>query len=295
MPRDLPSLNALRAFDSVARLLSVSRAATELHVTHGAVSRQVRALEAELGIPLLRRHGRGIALTDAGQRLRDVTVDAFERLRAGVQTLQPAASASFVLACPGSVLSRWMIPRLARLQQALPGLRLRLAVLEREHTEVLAGVDAALLLKAPPWPPNWQVKTLATERIGPVLGIRHPHQASLRKGDLAALCREPLLHTSSRPQAWRDWARAQPIAFKRLQFGRAFEHLDYLLAAALAGLGVAIAPQHLVADDLADGRLLAPWGFRATRAHWALCMPTPHTDPRCDALAAWLRQELHDG
>ncbi|MEB0151109.1 LysR substrate-binding domain-containing protein, partial [Pseudomonas sp. CCC2.2] len=81
---------------------------------------------------------------------------------------------------------------------------------------------------------------------------------------------EPLLHTTSRPQAWPSWAQQNAIDAKALKYGQGFEHLYYLLEAAVAGLGVAIAPEPLVAEDLRAGRLAAPWGFKETPAQLAL-------------------------
>jgi len=293
MSRELPSLNALRAFEAAARLESVSRAGLELHVTHGAVSRQIRALEAELGVALFGRDGRGLALTPAGRHLRDGAAGAFAQLRKTCDELRRGTDrAPFVLGCSGSVLARWVIPRLQRLGRDLPELQLHLSAGEDMPAPALPGLDAALLLAEPPWPAPWQVHVLATERIGPVLSPRHPRFDTLRKGNAAALCKESLLHTASRPQAWPAWARAQRIAAGRLHYGQSFEHLYYLLEAAVAGLGVAIAPQPLVADDLAAGRLAAPWGFRATQANWVLCAPKRANDARLAALADWLRREL---
>jgi DNA-binding transcriptional LysR family regulator len=293
MSRELPSLNALRAFEATARLESVSRAAAELHVTHGAVSRQIRALETELGVPLFVREGRGLALTPAGRQLRDGAASAFAQLRQTCDELRHQAShAPFVLGCAGSVLARWVIPRLERLGRDLPDLKLHLSAIEDLPAPALPGLDAALLLAEPPWPAEWQTHVLSPERIGPVLSPHHPRYAILRKANVGALCKEALLHTTSRPQAWPAWARAQRIAAGRLHYGQSFEHLYYLLEAAVTGLGVAIAPQPLVADDLAAGRLAAPWGFRATRANWTLCAPKRANDPRLAALADWLRKEL---
>src|SRR6185312_486194 len=255
--RDLPSLNALRAFEAAARLGSMSLAAQELHVTHGAVSRQ----------------GRGVALTAIGQQLREQCSAAFGQLReAWLQLRHARATAAFVLGCSGSVLARWMIPRLERLRHELPALTLHLAVQEEPVAGHLADVDAALLLAAPPWPAGWQVHELAPERIGPVLSPRYPG--------------------AERPQAWPEWARAMKLSPESLQQTQALPHLYFLLEAAAAGLGVAIAPQPLVADDLAAGRLIAPWGFRATPASWALCAPKQASDPRLAELANWLRREL---
>ena len=294
MPRELPSLNALRAFDTTARLENMSRAADELHVTHGAVSRQIRALEAELGTPLFSRQGRGLALTSAGLRLRDATAAAFGQLREVYGELRHgAAQAAFVLGCPGSLLARWMIPRLDRLGHDLPQLKLHLSADERALGDpALPGLNAALLLTERPWPAAWQVQVLAPEQIGPVLSPRYAGFERLRKASTAALRKEALLHTASRPQAWPAWARAERIDPQSLRYGQSFEHLYYLLEAAVAGLGVAIAPQPLVADDLAAGRLVAPWGFRKTRAAWVLCAPRHSQDARLDRLAHWLRDEL---
>jgi DNA-binding transcriptional LysR family regulator len=296
MSRELPSLHALRAFEAAARLESVSRAARELHVTHGAVSRQIRALEEELGRPLFARQGRGLALTGAGQHLRDACAAAFGQLRdACTQLRQEGAQAPFVLGCPGSLLARWMIPRLDRLGRDLPEIRLHLSASEGGFDAELAGLDAALLSAEPPLPATWQSFALAGERIGPVLSPRHPRAAALAKAPAQALLDGPLLHTSSRPQAWPDWIRSQGLDPQRLRYGQAFEHLHYLLEAAAAGLGIAIAPAQLVADDLAAGRLLAPWGFTATRAQWLLAAPKRSTDPRVPQLAAWLRAQFaHD-
>ncbi len=293
MSHDLPPLNALRAFEAAARLNSVSHAASELHVTHGAVSRQVRSLEEHLGVALFSKEGRGLKLTDAGIRLRDVRAELFNRLRSTCAELQQGqADAPFVLACPGSLLARWFIPRLDRLNRELPELRLQLSASEGELDPRRSGVDATLWFAEPPWPADMQVFELAAERIGPVLSPRYAHFAALHQAPAAALLGEPLLHTSSRPQAWPSWAASNGLDASALKLGQGFEHLYYLLEAAAAGLGVAIAPQQLVADDLAGGRLVAPWGFVETSARLALWVPARRLDKRAQLLAAWLRHEL---
>lgn len=293
MSHDLPPLNALRAFEAAARLNSVSQAASELHVTHGAVSRQVRSLEEHLGVALFSKEGRGLKLTDAGIRLRDVSAELFNRLRSTCAELQQGqADAPFVLACPGSLLARWFIPRLDRLNRELPELRLQLSASEGELDPRRSGVDATLWFAEPPWPADMQVFELAAERIGPVLSPRYAHFAALHQAPAAALLGEPLLHTSSRPQAWPSWAASNGLDTSALKLGQGFEHLYYLLEAAAAGLGVAIAPQQLVADDLAGGRLVAPWDFVETSARLALWVPARRLDKRAQLLAAWLRHEL---
>ncbi|MBH3341381.1 LysR family transcriptional regulator [Pseudomonas mendocina] len=291
MSRDLPPLNALRAFEAAARLQSVSKAGEELHVTHGAISRQIRALEEQLGVSLFHKEGRGVKLTDAGLRLRDVASESFERLSSVCTDLRrQQAERPFVLGCPGSLLARWFIPRLDRLQRELPELNLQLSASEGELDPRRPGIDATLLFAEPPWPADMQVYALAPERIGPVLSPRYARHAELAGQAPAALLGEPLLHTASRPQAWPQWAHAQGLAPAALRQGQGFEHLYYLLEAAAAGLGVAIAPQLLVADDLAAGRLVAPWGFTDTAAQLALW--SRPGDSRSERLADWLRREL---
>ncbi|UVJ44080.1 LysR family transcriptional regulator [Pseudomonas sp. LS1212] len=293
MSRDLPPLNALRAFEATARLNSVSQAAEHLHVTHGAVSRQLKVLEEHLGVALFVKDGRGLKLTDAGIRLRDASSEAFERLRTVCSELsQGSADAPFVLGCSGSLLARWFIPRLGRLKAELPDLRLHLSAGEGDLDPRRPGLDALLVFAEPPWPADMQVHVLASERIGPVLSPHFARFAQLQQAPARALLGETLLQTTSRPQAWPTWARQNGIAADALSYGQDFEHLYYLLEAAVAGLGIAIAPEPLVADDVRAGRLAAPWGFCETPAQLVLWVPKRAADGRAEQLAQWLRAEL---
>lgn len=293
MHHDLPSLNALRAFEATARLNSVSQAAKELNVTHGAISRQLKSLEAELGVTLFVKEGRGLKLTDAGILLREASGEAFTRLQGACAELKRrTGEAPFVLGCPGSLLVRWFIPRLDRLGRELPELRLQLSTGEGDLDPRRPGLDASLLFAEPPWPADMRVHELAVERIGPVLSPRYGRFEALSRAAPAALRDEALLYPESRPQAWPYWAASQGLAPDALGYGAGFEHLYYLLEAALAGLGVAIAPQQLVADDLAAGRLVAPWGFVETPARLALWVPARLADRRAERLATWLRTRL---
>ncbi|MDH1510033.1 LysR family transcriptional regulator [Pseudomonas mosselii] len=293
MAHDLPPLNALRAFEATARLNSVSQAAEALHVTHGAVSRQIKVLEEHLGVALFGKDGRGVKLTDAGVRLRDASFEAFDRLRGVCAELSRDADESpFVLGCSGSLLARWFIPRLGRLKADLPELRLHLSAGEGDLDPRRPGLDALLVYAEPPWPADMQVHVLAEEWIGPVMSPHFEGFDRLKAAPAMALQREAVLHTTSRPQAWPTWAQQHGIEPGTLSYGQAFEHLYYLLEAAVAGLGVAIAPQPLVADDLKAGRLAAPWGFSPTRAALALWVPRRAADGRAEQLAQWLRREL---
>lgn len=293
MPTPLPPLTALRAFEATVRLGSVGAAAAELRVTHGAVSRQLQALEQALGQPVLVRAGRGLRPSEAGVQLQQVATAAFEQLRRGWAGLQAdATQRPLVIGCPGSVLARWMIPRLGELAAALPTLKVHLSAQQGDIAADLAGLDALLLLGQPPWPAAWQVDALAPECIGPVFSPQLGDASQLAQAPPTALLQQPLLHTLSRPQAWPSWLQAHDLPAQPVRLGNGFEHLYYLLEAAVAGLGVAIAPQPLVAADMASGRLLAPWGFTATGGQWVLCRRAGNRDRRLDQLADWMRGQL---
>ncbi len=293
MSRDLPPLNALLAFEAAARLLSVSKAGNELHVTHGAVSRQIRVLESSLGIALIEKDGRGIKLTDSGVLLRDASAAAFDRVRSACADIRHRSdNQPFVLACPGSLLARWFIPRLDKLNQDLPQLRLQLTAGEGELDPRSPNVDATLCFATPPWPDDMFVYDLGAEHIGAVISPRSVNYARLVDAPISALLHEQLMYPASRLQAWSQWAQANQLPVDKLQLGTAFEHLYYLLEAATAGLGVAIAPKQVVADDLAARRLEAPWGFVQTSARLCLWVPRARANQRSSLLADWLSTAL---
>ncbi len=291
MSSTLPSLNALRAFDATAQTLSMTAAAEQLHVTHGAVSRQIRQLEEQLGMRLFERAGRGVRLTPAGVRLASTTQQVFSQLEQTCDQLRrEAEGAPFVLSCSGSFLARWFIPRLDQLKQDCPGLELHLTAAD-EDQPIRTGVDAALRFATPPWPTGSRVIELAPERIGPVLRpdlLSDPGQVTPD-----VLLRLPLLETLSRPQAWPQWCQQQGLNPAELKIAQSFEHLNYMLEAALVGLGVAIAPAYLVEEDLRTGRLIAPWGFIETDALLSLWLPDTAQDPRARQLAEWLTRKLN--
>ncbi|ARS52461.1 LysR family transcriptional regulator [Kushneria konosiri] len=295
MSDSLPPLNALKAFEAAARLGSVTAAAQELSVTHGAVSRQIRALEAHLNTALFERAGRGLVLTRHGRQLQSGVSEAFTGLRASCRALsRDIEDAPFTLACPGSLLARWLIPRLDRLHRELPALRLNVLASEGDPDPRRSDISAALAFIAPPWPSDMQVIEITAETIGVVAA---PDIAARLTGrPFEALFEETMLETTSRLQAWPQWARAcgldeQALAAAR-ESSQRFEHLYYLLEAALVGLGVAIAPRLVIEGDLQSGRLVAPWGFVDTDAR--LCLLLARGTPRQggDQLATWLRDEL---
>ncbi|BES69375.1 LysR family transcriptional regulator [Marinobacter nanhaiticus D15-8W] len=295
MSQDIPPLAALRAFEATARLGSVTAAARELHVTHGAVSRQLRSLDEHFGVMLFTKAGRGIQLTHQGERLQQGIGEAFARMRESCAELKRSSEdAPLTLKCPGSLLARWFIPRLDRFQRDLPDVALQVGSGDSELDPRGEEAGATLVFSEPPWPAELDVIELAAEDI---CAVASPKQAArFDSGHPETIFTAPLLHTHSRPQAWPQWAQAHGLETSRLERalsdGQGFDHLYYLIEAALAGLGVAIAPRLLVQDDLDSGHLVAPWGSVETPGRLCLMLPRYVPSRRGAQLADWLKAEI---
>lgn len=288
----LPSLNALKAFLAVAEQGSITAAAQSLNVTHGAISRQIKQLEDQLGMPLTSKHGRGIKLTDAGQQLYTDTSPALAAIAQSCQQLkQLNRDKPIVLACSGSILARWLIPRLHQLQQELPELALQLITSTGDDNPQQQGADASLLFTQSCVAQSASQFVLDHERIGPVVSPEFAKQHQLIDSSIERILDFAVLHTQSRPQAWPDWA-AQQLGGQQLQLGQGFAHLYYLLEAITAGMGIGIAPQQLVDADIQQGRLIAPWGFVRTSATFCLNLHNPQQAQAIEQLAQWFSAHL---
>ena len=270
MQRSALSLPALVPFRAAARLQSFSRAAEALSLTHGAVSRAVRLLEDHLGTPLFDRQGRGVVLTAAGRDLAQAVEEGLGRIEAVAQALQARQGGlALTVSCEPTLLMRWLIPRLPAFQAAHPGLDLRMMA-GGGPVQPGPGLDLAIRRDDFALPPGWTPEPLFEERIGPVC---RPDLVA-RFFDGAALRPEaPRLHSRTRPSAWEDWrglAGSQGHGPAQV-----FDHFYFSLQAAVAGLGVAIGPWHLVRDDLEAGLLAAPAGFRADGSRYLLLTARP--------------------
>lgn len=283
----LPPLGSLRVFDAAARHEAFGRAAEELHVTHGAVSRQIKQLEQALGLRLFERRNRAVFLTDSGRQLLALTRNLFEQLTAGLAQLrQPAADAPLVLSCEPTIAMMWLIPRLPDFQRAHPGIQVHLYAAGGPLDFAAQGVDVALRRNDFEWQAALHAERVCDEWTGPVCrpGITGESGAEAWN-DAAAL------GSATRPGAWRQWS----LASSRKPPGRAgpvYEHFYLSLQAAAAGLGVAIGSALMVRDALRDRRLEAPCGFIRDGSAYFLLSPRPcRDDPRAAAFLAWLRQE----
>ncbi|MEM8643623.1 MAG: LysR family transcriptional regulator [Pseudomonadota bacterium] len=280
---ELPYLDDLRAFETTARTGSVRAAADEMSLTHAAVSRRVSRLADVVGAPLFARSGRGIALTTAGEALRDACRRSFDdigRTIASIREMEGLGSGPILLSCERSVAMRWLIPRLGDFEAQHPDIIVHLSV--GGGAVDLRGDGEVIALRRLDFPmdPSWTARTLFAETVGPVMvpDMRDRFEA----GDYVALV------SKTRPEAWDDWLAAHPHA-PHPRDRRVMDHHFLMVEAACAGLGVGLAPKVVASDDVDRGRLVAPWGFEADGSHYGLvvrCDTTPSTD--ATTLTEWI-------
>ena len=285
----LPSLLALRSFEAAARLENFSRAAAELHLTHGAVSRAVRLLEDELGIALFERRSRRVFLTESGRKLARAVGEGFSVMQLALAELRANARQTqrLVLSCEPTLLMRWLIPRWPAFKTQYPGVDVHLAAGGGPFS-FTSGIDLAIRRDDFPWPDNYHAETLFGEKVGPVC---RPEKVSgwFSSTDIAS--NAPRLHTRTRPAAWQEWATAAGLPTKDGS-GQTFDHFYFSLQAAVAGLGVAMGSWYQVCDDVASGVLAAPLGFTADGSRYYLLSshPIQPASPH-SIILEWLRTQ----
>jgi DNA-binding transcriptional LysR family regulator len=235
-------------------------AADELHVTPGAISRQVRQLEEALGVALFEGPKNRPALTAAGKHLQPTLSAAFMQIEQAVDAMLERQNATLDVSCLSTFTMRWLIPRLYDFHAREPNIGVRLKATDQSAAMPAARSDVAItvLEDEKPTPAD---AFLFDELLGPVLA---PDLARrLRLVEPADLENQEILQTRTRRNAWSMW-RASVGAAVRVLPGTEFEHYYFTLEAAIGGLGVCIAPWHLVMDDVRAGRLIAPLGFHAS-------------------------------
>ncbi|MEM7224417.1 MAG: LysR substrate-binding domain-containing protein [Pseudomonadota bacterium] len=284
----MPPLNALKAFEALGRRGRMTLAAEELSITHGAVSRQVRHLEAVLGVSLFEGPKTRQRLTAAGRQLLAALSDGLDTIESGVARVTAKPRGQLAVSCVSTFTMRWLIPRLFRFKRIAPELEVRLSAADGPPRLAAGGLDLAIRVGRPPWPEGLAATPFLAEAAGPVLSPKLLDGRQLAdSGDLAAW---PRLHTATRRTAWHDWLADVGAAPFEPPASQTFEHFYFLLEAATAGLGVAIGPWPLVADDIKAGRLVAPFGFRPNGLSYVAFTPK-RPDPACKAFVAWLAGE----
>jgi LysR family transcriptional regulator, glycine cleavage system transcriptional activator len=287
MRRRLPPLKTLPAFEIAAERLSFTDAAGELHLTHGAVSRQIQALEAHLGVPLFRRRNRRIELTEAGVAFLPGVRQALALVESS--TAEVATSpreGALVVSCVATFMMRWLIPRLYSFNALHPKIEVRLSASHEPVDFARDGIDVAIRVGAPPWPRNVAASPFLPDRLGPVCApALLKGRKTLRLSDLR---RHRLLQAETRAWAWSNWAQARGTAVD-LSNSQSFEHMYFMLEAAASGLGIGVASYPLVEHDLKSGRLVAPFGFLPSgRSYCILHARQAANNPKIAAFRTWI-------
>jgi LysR family transcriptional regulator, glycine cleavage system transcriptional activator len=284
----LPPLNAIKAFEAAARLGSFTRAAEELNVTHGAISRQIRLLEEWLGIRLFLRTSRNVVPTQTGKDLLADAGPALDRVAIACQRLLNRVQATAVLrlsALPTFAM-RWLIPRLPEFQRDHPGLELQIVTASTPAEQF--GMDADAVISGPSRQSDWVGKRFLGEARLPVLSPNLLERCPLRVP--ADLAHHTLLHAATLRAAWPRWLAAANAPKLKPAREQMFEHFYFAIQAALEGLGVIMGPVALISEELRSGRLLAPIRepVLKTRGYFFYAPQATNDTPAIVAVRSWL-------
>ena len=290
MPRRLPSLNALKAFEAAARNESVTRAAEELGVTQSAVSLQVKTLEAALDIKLFKRERQRLLLTEAGREYLAVVRDALDRIALGTERLlQRQSSGVLTVSTSPDFAAKWLVHRLGRFAESRPDIGLRVSATAQQLDFAREDVDVAIRHGDGHWP-GLEVVRLCSERLFPVCS---PKLVSGRNRINCAsdLLKFPLL----RLEDWKTWTRWFEAAgvSESVAHGPILNRASILIDAAVDGQGVALARTALAAWDLINGRLIRPIdvSLRMSNTYWIVCPQATAGAPKIATFRNWLLAE----
>lgn len=266
--RKLPSLMAIRAFDAASRHGSFTKAAEELALTQSAISRHIKHLEQDVGIALFERHGRAVALTQAGEQLKEVVVSMFDYLTAGLNEVRATGTRrSFRISALPSVAARWLAPLLARLATNFPEIDFNIHCSRTLVDFNRDSVDLALRYGTGDWP-KMQSELLLREQIMAVCSptLLADLGRSIKPEDLPTL---PLIHGDI-PDGWAQWFSAAGLQGINLPRGAAFSDDNALIQSAVEGQGIILARSALIAREIAERRLIEPFHTRlpATYSYW---------------------------
>ena len=253
--RHLPSFAVLRSFEAAARYESFTLAAEELCLTQSAISRQIKDLEAVVGIELFHRVGRRVKLTEAGSNFAQELAEDLERIR---QTVFRAIAAgeqgtALRIATLPTFASRWLIPRLPLFEREYPDIQVSLTTrvdkfdLSKEH------IDAALHYGGANWP-DANITELCAESMIAVASPEFKEKHDLSTEEALAAC--PLIHLETRPTQWNDWFEEAGIEGLSKLHGKQFGQFSMIISGAIAGLGAALLPSYLIENELSEGHLV---------------------------------------
>ncbi|KRC68233.1 LysR family transcriptional regulator [Achromobacter sp. Root83] len=290
MKRHLPPLNALRAFEAAARLGRMTAAADELAVTPGAISRQVLLLESRMGVRLFEGSKSKPQLTAAGQILLPALSSALDQIEAAVRAVSDIDHGTLDVSCFSTFTVKWLIPRLYHFNALHPDIEVRLSAAERSADIDRERYDLVIAVDEATHADHAETLPLFPEWLGLVLAPSLAVRIKLRKP--ADVARKPLLHTKTRSNAWEMWSNSVGYSLPHAP-GPEFEHYYFTIEAAIGGLGICVAPWHLVIDDIRNGRLIAPLGFQPSGYQY-VAKRLRHPNKRLDEFCAWLLRQAQE-
>jgi DNA-binding transcriptional LysR family regulator len=287
-----PSMSLLLAFEAAARHESYTRAAVELSLTQSAVSRQVQALEQQLGLTLFRREGRQVQLTDVGRLYQREMSDALGRIRSA--TLQAMAyqsgGGSLRLATLPTFGSKWLMPRLHDFYKRHPGMLVHINSRIDAIDFDTSGIDAAIVVG------NADLPGLVSHRLhAEELVVVISPQAALADRHWAPeqIAEQMLLNVANNPNVWADWFSHHRLPHRLMRLGPSFELTSHLIQAVKADIGIGLVPRILVTDELAKGELISlDLPFASQRSYYLAYPPRNEGLPSLQAFRAWLLEQI---
>lgn len=294
MSSRLPPLNPLRAFEAAARRGSVSAAARELSVTHGAISHQIKALEEALGAVLFERGGKRLKLTSQGALLLPAVTEAFGGIAAATALMRrPATTGSLTITCVPALLSFWIIPRLNRFTDRYPGIKLTLIPANDPSQVFSRDVDVSILYGDGNWPDCW-TRLWSHLRLFPIASPTLLNSRPLRS--VRDLVDHTLLHGDRDGREWTTWFAAADA----VHLPRGPQHFlsDARLSteAALHGQGIALGDTITAASLIARGEIVVPFDLSvpANDAFYVACRQDVRAAPIVKVFIDWLFTSLEE-
>lgn len=288
--RRLPNLPALRAFEAAARHQNFSRAAEELHVTHGAISHQVRALEVELGVPLFARHGKRITITSEGERFAGLLRKSLGDIAAAAEAIKAGARQQrLIVTALTSFAARWLSPRLGHFIEQHAGLEVTLQSSNQLTDFEREAVDVGIRFGRGNYP-GLVAEKVMHDYYYPVASPR------FNKGKLPRtpekIASSTLLRGSLEP--WAPWFHAARLDLPEPTGGLVFQDASMLVRAAVEGHGIALARHVIACNDLDAGDLvrLSEVMVQSADSYYLVCTPSALQKPQVQAFRAWLLDEI---
>lgn len=292
MSSNRPPLKALQALEAVIRCGGISPAAAELGVTHGAVSKQIAALESALGRNLFERDGRRFRPYDEALMLGRVVGECLERIDLAVEHLA-GGSHSLRVQAHASFTMHWLVPRLPLFYAAHPGIEVHVQTRQTDEELKPASYDV-VIVRGEAQVRGWRGTTVMSERL--TLLTSGPRARAIREGGRNRLLEETLVMSDSRPGEAERWLAEMGLSETGFAHIRRFGHFHTAIAAVLEGQGVIVGPTQILKDKIADGRLVAPFPHLIIDGpNHAAFTPTVPMNPRMTtAFVNWLKSVVED-